>query len=201
MESNNINDDPYHNIPEEVKPFYDSFNRNHPDYHNGISKPVPYSDNKKVPETMPNEYPENYNPDEAKPDLSESDPICIKIKESISLYNTAKKSLNTFSDLLIKKKILIENNKDKKYKIKDTKIEEKYSEVVDLISSSKDKEYFDIIESDFNTFKEIYNNEPKGTVAMIDELSKFIQIYNRNLFKVYNDNLKLLKDRKNEINN
>lgn len=83
------------------KNFYDQFDRQSPLYHNGLATPVPYGV-VKVPQTMPSEFPEGYDPNAPqKPDPSQTDPQCIQIVEAMGAFRDLKKHWAKVADSLV----------------------------------------------------------------------------------------------------
>lgn len=72
-------------IRDDNKNFYDQFDPKSNLHHGGITTPVPIG-GQNVPESMPTEFPEGFDPNAPIPvDHSAEDPQCIEIKEAIQL--------------------------------------------------------------------------------------------------------------------
>lgn len=182
------------------KNFYDQFDRESPLFHNGDTTPVPIG-GQKVPQTMPQAYPEGFDPNAPLPeDPSEKDPKCQVLKVGITSFGDYKKAWAKISDLFVARELAIKKaKKEGEAKLMTKKIRAQINGLKDLEKEFRENEHFRGYEELQNeTYKFI---ETMGTdVEKVKVMKPTVTKFTRHLFKLQKDCMTLLKERKKELN-
>lgn len=72
--------------------FKEQFDVNSKNHHKGLAQPVPLG-GARIPESMPQEYPENFNPGEVAPTSQELGPEYLKLEKQREVLMNLKKIL------------------------------------------------------------------------------------------------------------
>ena len=178
------------------KNFYDQFDRESPLFHRGDMTPVPY-DQIKIPEAMPNEFPEGYDPNAPqKPDPSLSDPECIQIIEAMGAFRDLKKHWAKVSDSLVAKGQILEKAGKTDELFVDEKIRKEIKDADEFQAKYESNPLFtgfkDAKQKVLDFIEKIGCSIPLGK----DESKREITTFTRLLFKNQNEMMAKLKARK-----
>lgn len=183
------------------KNFYDQFDRESPLYHEGSEIPVPLG-GKNIPTTMPEMYPEGFDPNAPPPkDYSEDDPECQNIKAAIASYRDFKKLWTKIADAFVSRKIFIsKKGKTGEVKLMSKKIRTQITELKQWEEEQRKNNLFNGYEEDQEKVENFINEIASQTeLKLVDDLKKMVKDLTRLIFKRQNDCMGLLKTRKKEL--
>ena len=186
------------------KNFYDQFDRQSPLFHAGDMTPVPIG-GKLIPKSMPNEFPDGFDPDAPEPvDHSLDDPECNQMKDAIAAFKEYKKTFTFVVDALCKRKNMIITKELKDTGLMTKPLREKLNGAVAFEEEHSKNPHFTGYQKEQEAFLEYVNTLGKFSTGdkghKIEESKLELQIFTRVLFKRGQEIMTLLKDRKKLLN-
>ena len=181
------------------KNFYDQFDRQSPLFHHGDPTPVPYG-HQKVPKTMPNEFPEGFDPEKANaPDPANSDPVVIHLSEAMGAFRDYKKHWSKVADTFVargqhleKAGVTTEPFVDAKLR-EEIKIAEEFGKKFE--KNTEFKGFEEAKKKLLEFIEKIGTDVKKGKEDSKVEITNFTRV----LFKLQNEMMAKIKLRKKEI--
>lgn len=183
------------------KNFYDQFDRESPLFHAGNDTPVPYGEGiQKLPETMPTEFPEGFDPAEAaKPDPANSDPRVIDLTASMSAFREYKKLWAKVADAFVTRGQILEKTGKTDQEYVNNKIRAEIAIAEEFANQHAENKEFTGFEDQrkklFAYIEGIGKDQKKGKEDIKPEITTFTRL----IFKLQNQMMANIKTRKKEI--
>jgi hypothetical protein len=184
------------------KNFYDQFDRKSPLFHHGDPTPVPYGQ-QKVPSTMPSEFPEGFDPEQAtKPDPHNSDPVVVNLTAAMGAFRDYKKHWSKVADVFVVRGQQLEK-KASEGAAPETFVTDKLREEIKVAedfakgfsSNAEFKGFEDAHKKLLDFIEKIGTDIKKGKEDSKVEITTFT----RQLFKLQNEMMAKIKQRKKDL--